>query len=129
MFCGVGRLTAISFSRLVRARPQPGPVLSCGIPRIHRAYGPLRLLLAPAPEGTLLGPPRSPNRSPVLQVTASAYVLRPIPRRAGRPSHVGASGRPRRPSSSTRRLGARVTPFEACSGFTHVAARTLADPP
>jgi len=36
----------------------------------------------------------------VLQVIACAYVLRPIPRRAGRPSHVGASGRPRRPSSS-----------------------------
>jgi len=57
------------------------------------------------------------------------YVLRPLPRRAGRPSRVGGSGRPRRPSSHERRLGARITPFEACSGFTRVAARTLADPP
>ena len=70
-----------------------------------------------------------PNRSPVLQVTACAYVLRPLPRRAGQPSDVGASGRPRRPSSDIRRLGARVDIFEACSGFTRVAARTLAGPP
>ena len=28
-----------------------------------------------------------------------------------------------------RGLGARIRPFEACSGFTRVAARTLADPP
>ncbi len=58
-----------------------------------------------------------------------AYVLRPLPRRAGRRSSVGASHRPQRPSSMERRLGARIRPFEACSGFTRVAARTLADPP
>ena len=29
----------------------------------------------------------------------------------------------------SRRLGARIDTFEACSGFTRVAARTLADPP
>src|SRR5262249_23982761 len=56
------------------------------------------------------------------------YVLRPLPRRAGRPSRVGESGRPRRPSSYLRRLGARIDTFGACSGFTRVAARTLARP-
>ena len=70
----------------------------------------------------------SPDRPPVLQVFACAYVLRPLPRRAGRPSHVGASGRPPRPSSFCGGLGARIGLFGACSGFTHVAARTLADP-
>src|SRR5262249_14690562 len=55
-------------------------------------------------------------------------VLRPLPRRVGRPSHVGESGRPRRPSSYLRRLGARIDTFGACSGFTRVAARTLARP-
>jgi len=64
----------------------------------------------------------------VLQIAACAYVLRPIPRRAGRPSSVGASDRPRRPSSFCGGLGARGERFEACSGFTLVAARTLADP-
>jgi len=123
------RLTPISSPSLVRAHPEPGPLSSTGITRLHRSYGPLRLLSSPPPEGTLSDCSGSSNRSPVLQVTACAYVLRPIPRRAGRPSSVGASGRPRQPSSSVRRLGARVTPFEACSGFTRVAARTLADPP
>jgi hypothetical protein len=58
-----------------------------------------------------------------------AYVLRPLPRRAERSPCVGRSDRPRRPSSIERRLGARIQPFGACSGFTRVAARTLADPP
>src|SRR5712691_9276474 len=58
-----------------------------------------------------------------------AYVLRPLPRRAERSSRVGVSDRPRRPSSNERRLGARIQSFGACSGFTRVAARTLADPP
>jgi hypothetical protein len=31
----------------------------------------------------------SSHRSPVLQVFACTYVLRPIPRRARRPSHIG----------------------------------------
>ena len=58
-------------------------------------------------------------------------MLRPLPRRAGRPSlpPVGSSGHPHGPSSNERRLGARIQPFEACSGFTRVAARTLANPP
>ena len=58
-----------------------------------------------------------------------AYVLRPLPGRAGRSSRVGLSDRPRRPSSNERRLGARIQPFEACSGFTRVAARTHAPHP
>ena len=72
--------------------------------------------------------PGSPTGLPCCK-SPRAYVLRPLPRRAGRPSRVGASSRPRRPSSNERRLGARIQPFGACSGFTRVAARTLADPP
>ena len=33
------------------------------------------------------------------------------------------------PSYIERRLGARIQTFEACSGFTRLAARTLAGPP
>src|SRR5713226_2633472 len=76
----------------------------------------------------LPGRPDSPTGLPCRE-SPRVYVPRPLPRRAGRPSHVGRSGRPRRPSSNERRLGARVQPFEACSSFTRVAARTLADPP
>jgi hypothetical protein len=34
-----------------------------------------------------------------------------------------------RPSPSPWRVGIRVLPFEACSGFTHVTARWIAQPP
>jgi len=34
-----------------------------------------------------------------------------------------------RPSPVIRRVGVRVSTFEACSGFTHVTARWLARPP
>src|SRR6266853_2160296 len=76
----------------------------------------------------LPGRPDSPTGLPCCE-SPRVYVPRPLPRREGRPSHVGRSGRPRRPSSNVRRLGARIHPFGACSSFTRVAARTLAGPP
>jgi len=57
----------------------------------------------------------------LLPVTACLRAA-PTTRRAGRPSRVGRSDRPRPPSSIERRLGARIQPFGACSGFTRVAA-------
>jgi hypothetical protein len=34
-----------------------------------------------------------------------------------------------RPSPIGRRVGIRIVTFEACSGFTHVTARRIAQPP
>ena len=34
-----------------------------------------------------------------------------------------------RPSPCSRRVGIRIVTFEACSGFTHVTARRIAQPP
>jgi hypothetical protein len=90
--------------------------------------GPSDACLAHAPKGLVPGRPGRATGLPCCQ-SPRAYVLRPLPRRAERSSRVGVSDRPRRPSSIERRLGARIQPFEACSGFTRVAARTLADPP
>jgi len=75
--------------------------------------------------------PGRPDRSTDLPCCQSppVYVPCPLPRRAGRPSRVSVSSRPRRPSSHERRLGTRIHPVEACSGFTRVTARTLAGPP
>jgi len=42
---------------------------------------------------------------------------------------VGYSGEIQRPSLFEWQVGAHDVPFEACSGFTCVAARRLADPP
>ncbi len=56
--------------RLVRARPEPGPLPSTGVTQLHRYYGPLRRLPRPSPEGTGAGSPRPLDRPPVLPVTA-----------------------------------------------------------
>ena len=58
-----------------------------------------------------------------------ADVPRPLPRRANPWSSVGCSHGHQRPSRLFRPVGPRDFTFEACSGFTHVAARRLADPP
>lgn len=58
-----------------------------------------------------------------------ADVPRPLPRRANPWSSVGCSHGLQRPSRLFRPVGSRDCTFEACSGFTHGAARQLADPP
>ena len=58
-----------------------------------------------------------------------ADVPRPLPRRANPWSSVGCSHGLQRPSRLFRPVGPRDFTFEACSGFTRVAARRLADPP
>jgi hypothetical protein len=115
-------------TQLVRARPEPGPLSSTGVSQLPRYYGPLRRLPRPPLTGPVPGRPGRATGLPCCQ-SPRAYVLRPLPRRAERSSRVGVSDRPRRPSSNERRLGARIQSFGACSGFTRVAARTLADPP
>src|SRR5262249_22536243 len=112
-----------SFERIPNQGPFPYPAL----PGLRRSYGPLRLLPVSPPKEAL--PPWQSQQvsrvaSPRVCVLAAPHAP------ASRPTFMRRwSGRPRRPSSSVRRLGARVTPFEACPGFTRVAARTLADPP
>ena len=108
--------------------PNQGSFPPPALPGFIGTMGPSDACRARPPKEPLPGRPGSATGLPCCQ-SPRAYVLRPLPRRAGRPSHVGGSGRPRRPSSIERRLGARIQPFEACSGFTRVAARTLADPP
>jgi hypothetical protein len=68
--------------------------------------------------------------SQVSRVASSRVCVRAAPHTPASRTTVASrlSGRPRRPSSTDRRLGARITTFEACSGFTRVAARTFADP-
>jgi len=84
--------------------------LSTSLPSAH--YGPLRRLWHPTLCRAVDGGPASTTGLPCCQ-SPRAYVLRPLPRRAGRPSSVGASSRPQRPSSMERGLGARMRPFEA----------------
>jgi hypothetical protein len=52
---------------------------------------------------------------------------RPLPRRIER-VRVSIASPLARPSPNGRRVGIRIVTFEACSGFTHVTARRIAQP-
>ena len=52
----------------------------------------------------------------------------PLPRRIER-VHASIASPLTRPSPLFRRVGIRIFTFEACSGFTHVTARWIAQPP
>ncbi|MGO8953107.1 MAG: hypothetical protein ACLQF2_07195, partial [Rhodomicrobium sp.] len=43
--------------------------------------------------------------------------------------HVPIASPPVLPSPNGRRIGIRIVTFEACSGFTHVTARRIAQQP
>src|SRR6516162_7794376 len=55
-------------------------------------------------------------------------VLCPLPRRIER-VHVSITSPLVQPSPNGRRVGIRIVTFEACSGFTRVTARRIAQPP
>src|SRR5215211_6361563 len=52
----------------------------------------------------------------------------PLPRRIER-VHMSIASPLTRPSPIGRRVGIRIVTFEACSGFTRVTARRIAQPP
>ena len=55
-------------------------------------------------------------------------VPHPLPRRIER-VRMSITSPLTRPSPNGRRVGIRIVTFEACSGFTHVTARRIAQPP
>ena len=58
-----------------------------------------------------------------------AYVPCPLPRRIGTGACVDCFPIPRGLPQNSGWVGIRIVLFEACSGFTRVTARTLAQPP
>ena len=68
------------------------------------------------------------NGSPPITRTTLSDVPCPLPRRIERVRVSIASPRVR-PSPNGRRVGIRIVTFEACSGFTRVTARRIAQPP
>src|ERR1700731_4568828 len=52
----------------------------------------------------------------------------PLPRRTGQ-THMSIASLSTRPSPPYGRVGVRIVSFEACSVFTHVTARRIAQPP
>ena len=110
--------------------PHLRPLSSTGITRRLRSYGPLR-----HPDG-----PACPSRDSgwCVHTTDRASRVASIPLLyACHRQYPGGTGQCARrslpsrwqPSPFYRRVGFRITRFEACSAFTKVAARILAEPP
>ena len=102
-------------------------------PSLHRSY-PASSVLRPCPT-----PATAAVQAGVEAATLAATglprcadylsdVLFPLPRRIER-VHLSISSPSARPSPLKGRVGIRDFTFEACSGFTHVTARRIAQPP
>ena len=66
--------------------------------------------------------------SPPVTTNHPTDVPCPLPRRIER-VRVSIASPLMQPSPNGRRVGIRIVTFEACSGFTHVTARWIAQPP
>src|ERR1700716_2170123 len=106
-----------------------------------RSQGPL--LRQHYPASTLLRPCPTPAMAVACRDVEAATLARrvspdypnhlsnvpcPLPRRIERVP-VSIASPLARPSPNGRRVGIRIVTFEACSGFTHVTARRIAQPP
>mgnify|MGYP003541530896 CR=1 FL=1 len=66
--------------------------------------------------------------SPPITTNQLSDVPCPLPRRIER-VRVSIASPLMQPSPNGRRVGIRIVTFEACSGFTRVTARRIAQPP
>jgi hypothetical protein len=123
-------------SRLIHQSPGPRHLR-----KRTRSQGPS--LRRNYPGSTVLCPCPTPARSAAIcdveaatsdQTGLPRYPLHPsgvpcpIPRRIER-VHLSVASPSVRPSPFCRRVGIRISTFEACSGFTRVTARRIAQPP
>jgi hypothetical protein len=126
---GVCRLSANHLHLAIfESTPEVRVLPSTGITRLQRSYDPVRLPPMPLPRSNVQAAALTPNGSPPITRTTFPTC------RAHYPG--GSSGCScrllsplTRPSPSSRRVGVRIVTFEACSGFTHVTARRIAQPP
>src|SRR4029453_9673802 len=124
---GVVRLIANHLHLAIfESTPEVRVLCSTGITRLQRSYDPVRLPPMPPPVATLRPLP-SPRVSPDYPHHLSDVPC-PLPRRIER-VRVSIASPLARPSPNGRRGGIRVVTFEACSSFTHVTARRIAQPP
>ena len=96
------------------------------LPSAH--YYPVRLPPAPMPRGTVEAATLMPKRVSTDYPHHLSSVLCPVPRWTRR-VRLSISSPSARPSPLSRRVGVHVGSFGACSGFTHVTARWIAQPP
>ena len=113
---------------IVKSAPEVRALCSAGITRPHSSYGPVRRPRGPSPKVTLRARPSSPPGLPRLPVSLFQRAVPTTPA-----DQDGCTCRllppPARPSPDHRRVGIRDFTFEACSGFTRITARWIAQPP
>jgi len=121
-----------------RQSPRPSPAAtsasevrglrSTGVTRLQCHYAPVRLpLQAAIPKRALRLAPRPKRVSPDYPRRPSNVPF-PLPRWTER-VHVSIASPFARPSPNSRRVGVHIETFEACSDFTRVTARWIAQPP
>jgi len=108
--------------------PEVRALCSASVTRPRRSYGPVRLPPKPSPDA-MLRPLPSPATGLPRCSNHHAYVPCPLPRRIGTGACVDCFPIPRGLPQNSGWVGIRIVLFEACSGFTRVTARTLAQPP
>ena len=108
--------------------PKVRALCSAGITRPRRSYDPVRLPSWPLPSATLRTLPSPLTGLPRLPEPPFRRAVPTTPAdRAG--ARVDCFPRSLEPSPNGRRVGIRIVTFEACSGFTRVTARRIAQPP
>ena len=128
VFDGVLRLIANHHDLAIfDSAPEVRALSSAGITRLRRSYDPVRLPPWPSPVATLRPLPSPRWVSPDYPNHLSDVPC-PLPRRIER-VRVSIASPLTRPSPNGRRVGIRIVTFEACSGFTRVTARQIAQPP
>ena len=124
---GVSRLIAnhliLTFFKSV---PEVRDLPSTGVTRLRRSYAPVRLPPYHRQTRRRGCDPRQ-HGSPPLPGLPS-YVPCPLPRRIGQ-VHVSIASPSARPSPNSGGSASALSLFEACSGFTRVTARRIAQPP
>ena len=111
----------------VQSAPEVRALSSASITRPPRSYGPLRLPSDPPPLRRWAASPGRDGSPPLTRITLPACRA-PYPG-GSRRVHASIASPLTRPSPFPRRVGIRIFTFEAFSGFTHVTARWIAQPP
>ena len=113
---------------IIKSAPEVRALCSAGITRPHSSYGPVRRPRGPSPKVTSRARPSSPPGLPRLPVSLFQRAVPTTPA-----DQDGCTCRllppPARPSPDHRRVGIRDFTFKACSGFTRITARWIAQPP
>ena len=112
---------------MFESTPEVRALCSTGITQLQRSYDPVRFPSWPPPIATLRSLPLPLTGLPRLPGPPFRRAVPTTP--ADRGVHLSIASPLTRPSPIGRRVGIHIVTFEACSGFTHVTARRIAQPP